>query len=390
MPGVGGGVCKSTWSPTPQPCGPFQWATLRPWLSQLTGLLLTEQPFGKIYSLRQFRHLPAQLLHGFDQLGVVFGGSGVRRSVPQPLGVGPPDRRQRDHPGEKTTNRHDRDKQRQNVFHLPIPGFGEEPFREVHSFGQLRDFLANRVKLIQNLVPLGGIDPRLAMLTGDALGDRRRNGTEHPECPPKKHEGRDGCGPVHVCDFFASSRSAKSTRSPRSPISWRACWISARRSSRSSCSSSLTPASTLLERMRSARARTSGNSSTVDPMMVNVKRKATPSGGIGYLAGGSRSASRCFATNRSRKSTRSPSSLSCSGRCRISSTSPRSAFSSSAASSSTGFLPEMRAANALPSGEMARRNTVPPPNSMTTATSPTMSSGFTWELPARRTRILLA
>src|SRR5690349_15392759 len=91
--GVGGsGVC-STCSPTPRPRGPFQRATSRARLSQLTSLILAEQPFGKIYSLRQFRHLPTQLLHAFDQLDVVFGGSRARRPVPEPFGVGLPDRR---------------------------------------------------------------------------------------------------------------------------------------------------------------------------------------------------------------------------------------------------------------------------------------------------------
>src|SRR6059036_2891634 len=197
----------------------------------------------------------------------------------------------------------------------PVSWLGEEPLREVHPFSQFCHLLTHVLQLAHDLVALGRLHARPPMLAGDPLGDCRRNRSQHPERPAEKHEGRDSFGPVHVCDFFASSRSVKSTRSPRSPISRRACWISAKRSSRSSCSSSLTPASRFLERMRSARARTSGYSSTVDPMMVNVKRKATPSGGIGYLAGGSRSASRCFATSRSRKSTRSPSSLNCSGSC---------------------------------------------------------------------------
>src|SRR6267154_2546425 len=101
--------------------------------------------------------------------------------------------------------------------------------------------------------------------------------------------------------------------------------------------------------------------------------------GHGYLAGGSRSASRCFATRRSRKSTRSPSSLICSFQCRISSTSRRSSLTSSAVSSSSSaaFLPRMRAANAFPIGERESRASVPPPNSRMTATRPTTLSPTT-------------
>src|SRR6266566_6341273 len=71
--------------------------------------------------------------------------------------------------------------------------------------------------------------------------------------------------------------------------------------------------------------------------------------GHAYLTGGSRSASRCLATRRSRKSTRSPSSLICSLTWRISSTSRRSSLTSSAVSSSSpaAFLPVMRAASAF-------------------------------------------
>src|SRR5256885_333424 len=105
MTGVGGsGVCKSTCSPTPRIRGPFQRATSRPPLPELLGdLLLTEQPFGKIYSLRQFRHLPAQLLDVFDQLRMVFACSAGWGTVPQSLGEGLPDRRERNHPGEEAT-----------------------------------------------------------------------------------------------------------------------------------------------------------------------------------------------------------------------------------------------------------------------------------------------
>src|SRR5437773_4432299 len=95
-----------------------------------------------------------------------------------------------------------------------------------------------------------------------------------------------------------------------------------------------------------------------------------------YLAGGRRSASRCCASNRSKKSTRSASSAICPVVWRSSSTSCRSSLISSVTSSSaTGALrPVILAASALPIGEMARRNRVPPPNNSTTATSPTTFS----------------
>src|SRR6266545_3829620 len=196
MTGVGCGVCKSTCPATPRSRGPFQQATSRPRLSQLrTGLLLTEQPLGKIHPLSQLRH-----------------------------------------------------------------------------------FLAHLLQLAQDLLTLGGLHARPAMFAGDALRDRGSDGSKNPEGAAEEHEGRNSFRPVHVCDFFASSRSVKSMRSPRSPISRRACWISASRSSRRICSSSRRPASTARGRMRSARARTSGNSSTDDPMIVSTKRKTTSSG----------------------------------------------------------------------------------------------------------------
>src|SRR5438477_12435914 len=123
MPGVGGGVCKSTWSPTPRPRGPFQWATLRPWLSKLTGLILTDQPLGKIYSLRQFRHLPPQLFDAFDHSRLIPAGSrGGHRAVPQALRQSFPARGQRNQPAEEAAHGDDRNEQRENVFHQPPRG----------------------------------------------------------------------------------------------------------------------------------------------------------------------------------------------------------------------------------------------------------------------------
>src|SRR5574341_595348 len=189
----GGGVCAITgpWNsmrpPTPLADCPFQQATSWPRLPKLPcRLLLTEEPFGKISSLRQFRHLPAQLLHLFDQLRLVFTGSAAPRDwpVPQPLRQRLAERGEGDHPGEEPAHRDNRD---EDADHAGVQG-------------------ANR--------------------PGSA--------------------------------FLARSRSAKSMRSPRSAISWRACCISASRSSRSACSSSRTPASTARVRTRSAKARTRG------------------------------------------------------------------------------------------------------------------------------------
>src|SRR2546427_1288398 len=97
--------------PTPLVRGPFQRATSRPRLCQrLAGLLLAEQPFGKIYSLRQFRHLPAQLRDAFDQLRLIFAGSpGGHRAVPQALRERSPEGGEGDHPAEETAYANDRD-----------------------------------------------------------------------------------------------------------------------------------------------------------------------------------------------------------------------------------------------------------------------------------------
>src|SRR5436190_14802152 len=127
MPGGGGnGVCRITCSPTPLVRGPFQRATPGSRLLELLhDLLLAEQPFGKIYALRQFRHLSAYLLHAFDQLRVFFGGSAAvarHGAVLEALGERSPYRRERNHPGEKAAHGNDRDKDRDNVFHHPSLG----------------------------------------------------------------------------------------------------------------------------------------------------------------------------------------------------------------------------------------------------------------------------
>src|SRR5438034_344640 len=90
----------------------------------------------------------------------------------------------------------------------------EQPLREIHALRQLRDLLPHLLQLIQDLVTLGGIHARLAVFTRDALGDRRGHRSQDPERAAEEHECRDGFGPVHPWDLFASRRSAKSTRSP--------------------------------------------------------------------------------------------------------------------------------------------------------------------------------
>src|SRR6266436_2205350 len=98
-------------TPTPLSWSPFQQATSRLRLPELFhGLLLAKQTFGKIYSLRQFRHLPAQLRDAFDQFRLIFAGSpGRHGAVPQALREGSPERGKRDHPGEETAHGDDRD-----------------------------------------------------------------------------------------------------------------------------------------------------------------------------------------------------------------------------------------------------------------------------------------
>src|SRR6266545_2093466 len=137
----------------------------------------------------------------------------------------------------------------------PVSSLGEEPLREVHPFSQFCHLLTHLLQLAHDLVALGRLHARPPMLAGDPLGDCRRNRSQHPERPAEKHEGRDSFRPVHRSDFLAS------------------------RSSRRICSSSLNPAaSTGRGRIRSARARTSGYSSTDDPTIVSTKRKTTSSG----------------------------------------------------------------------------------------------------------------
>src|SRR5882762_10611119 len=75
--GSGVGPCATIGSimcpPTPRWCRAFQRATSCPGPPDpLSALLLTQQPLRKIYSLRQFRHLAPQLLHGFEQFLLAF------------------------------------------------------------------------------------------------------------------------------------------------------------------------------------------------------------------------------------------------------------------------------------------------------------------------------
>src|SRR5439155_2067341 len=80
--------------------------------------------------------------------------------------------------------------------------------------------------------------------------------------------------------------------------------------------------------------------------------------------GASRSASRCLASSRSAKSMRSLNSLtSVRSPCTSPTTSERSASSSARTSSGSAAPPWrlIRSATALPTGEMASRNRVPPP-----------------------------
>src|SRR5207245_695040 len=102
--------------------------------------------------------------------------------------------------------------------------------------------------------------------------------------------------------------------------------------------------------------------------------------------GASRSASRCLASSRSAKSMRSLNSLtSVRSPCTSPTTSERSASSSARTSSGSAAPPWrlIRSATALPTGEMASRNRVPPPKIKVIArTSSIATPPFDWNLPS--------
>src|SRR5213592_3180778 len=220
MPGGGGnGVCRITCSPTQRIRGPFQRATSRPPLPDLLGdLLLTEEPLGKIYSLRQFRHLPAQLLDAFDQFRMVFAGSPGGGTVPQSLGEGLPDRRERDHPGEKTTNRHDRDKQRQNPFHYPFRGLARsrsaKSIRSASSATSSRTAWSSLRISSRSAGSMPGFrcSPAIRLATAAATGRSTQN------VPPKNMKAATASGPFMSATFSraAARRNRHARRDRRS------------------------------------------------------------------------------------------------------------------------------------------------------------------------------
>src|SRR5882762_8296523 len=202
---------------------PFQRATSRSSLCDLLdGLLLTEQPFGKIYSLRQFRHLPAQLLDAFDQLRLILGGSAGCRATLQSLGIGLPDRGKRDHPGEEATHGHDRDHQRKHAFHQPPLGFARsrsaKSIRSASSATSSRTCRSSFKISSRSAVSMPGLwcSPAIRLEIADTTG--RSTNTNPPTTAISANTSR-----IHRSVFLASSRSVKSTRSLRSPISRRAC-----------------------------------------------------------------------------------------------------------------------------------------------------------------------
>ena len=298
-------------------------------------VLLAEQPLGKIYSLRQFRHLSAQL-HPHCRPTPPWSSA----VPPAPARTGPcrsrsahalPTGEMRDHPGEKPAYRDDRNEERQI---MPRIHLGSRPavaaWQASRSAKSIRsassvDFLAAPAAARSGSRHARRARARSPVLARDALRDRRghRRGSQNTN-PPTTAKAATTSGWIHRSSvFLASNRSVKSTRSPRSPIS--------RRGLLDLVDQVLAQQLQLLFHARvgeraagcvPASARITGNSSTVAPAMANTERnRTTISSGTRYLAGGSRSASRCFATMRSRKSTRSPSSLICSGRCCISSSS---------------------------------------------------------------------
>src|SRR4029077_7831481 len=147
---------------------------------------------------------------------------------------------------------------------------------EVHSLRELRDLLPHRLELAQDLLPFGRLHARPAMLARDPLGDGGSDRAQHPERAAEKHEGGDGFRPIHSCDFFANSRSVKSTRSLSSEISNRVCCSSASRSSRSACNSSLTVESRARGRIRSAKARMKGKRMMTAPATTAIRAKSDP------------------------------------------------------------------------------------------------------------------
>src|SRR5512142_2113901 len=72
-------------------------------------LLFCQEPLGKIYPLGQFRHLPPQFFDRGAQFLMIPTLRLPLGAQAHPLGVRLAHRRQRDHPGEKAPNRHDRD-----------------------------------------------------------------------------------------------------------------------------------------------------------------------------------------------------------------------------------------------------------------------------------------
>src|SRR5436190_2185927 len=185
-------------SPTPLRCWPFQQATLRPRLSQLLGdLALTEQPFGKIYSFRQFRHFHAQLLDTFDQFDMVFSGSAAAgRAGFQAFRVGFPDGRQRDHPGENATYRDDRNEERQNVFHYPFLGIASS--RSAKSIRSARSAISCLTCSSSPMISSrsSGSRPGLRCSPAMRLAMAAATGRSTVKTPPKKTTAAIASGPL--------------------------------------------------------------------------------------------------------------------------------------------------------------------------------------------------
>src|SRR5512144_722932 len=101
-----------------------------------------QQSLRKIYPLREFRHLPAQLVHGREQLLALRGGHGWRnRAVSKPLGERLPKRRQRDHPREEAPDGHDGDEDRNDLgpHAISLPAHPVGPRRAAGQAGALRN-----------------------------------------------------------------------------------------------------------------------------------------------------------------------------------------------------------------------------------------------------------
>src|SRR5881397_65546 len=212
MLGSGGGVwatCTSTCSPTPRPRRPFQRATSRSRLPQLPASLpLAEQPLGKIYSFRQFRHFSAQLVHALDQLRLLLRGSGSltrHGTVLESLRERLSHRRERNHPGKEATHGDDRNEQRQNVFHQPP--FGLASNRSAKSIRSASSATSCRTACSSLRISSrsAGSSPGLRCSPAMRLATAAATGRSTQKVPPKNMNAATASGPFMSGTFWRAA-----------------------------------------------------------------------------------------------------------------------------------------------------------------------------------------